>query len=128
MTTAAASSQRVIEQAFSSNRQARRRSAARHRWAPLDLHGTADGPGSRASEKACSMTRWLLAAAVVIVALAHLLIPWAPLVELRRASPDTAWLLLSQIRLPRTLLALGYGAVLGTVGAALQALFANPLA
>ena len=74
------------------------------------------------------MTRWLLAAAVVIVALAHLLIPWAPLVELRRASPDTAWLLLSQIRLPRTLLALGYGAVLGTVGAALQALFANPLA
>ena len=74
------------------------------------------------------MTRWLLAAAVVIVALAHLLIPWAPLAELRQASPDTAWLLLTQIRLPRTLLALGYGAVLGTTGAALQALFANPLA
>jgi iron complex transport system permease protein len=43
-------------------------------------------------------------------------------------SPDTAWLLLTEIRLPRTLLALGYGAVLGITGAALQALFANPLA
>src|SRR4051794_35865281 len=39
-----------------------------------------------------------------------------------------AWLLLTEIRLPRTLLALGYGAVLGMTGAALQALFANPLA
>ena len=32
------------------------------------------------------------------------------------------------IRLPRTLLVLGYGAVLGISGAALQAIFANPLA
>ena len=32
------------------------------------------------------------------------------------------------MRLPRTLLALGYGATLGIAGAALQALFANPLA
>jgi iron complex transport system permease protein len=47
---------------------------------------------------------------------------------LQRTDPDTAWLLISEIRLPRTLLALGYGAVLGMTGAALQALFANPLA
>ncbi|MEO6359381.1 MAG: iron chelate uptake ABC transporter family permease subunit, partial [Sphingomicrobium sp.] len=33
----------------------------------------------------------------------------------------------TEIRLPRTLLAAGYGAVLGMTGAALQALFANPL-
>jgi iron complex transport system permease protein len=70
---------------------------------------------------------WLLAIAAA-VALAHLLVPLAPIVELRRTAPDTAWLLITELRLPRTLLALGYGAVLGMTGAALQALFANPLA
>src|SRR5215213_8559331 len=74
------------------------------------------------------MTRWWLVPLVVSVALAHLLVPWAPIAELRRTLPDTAWLLLTEIRLPRTLLALGYGAVLGMAGASLQALFANPLA
>jgi len=74
------------------------------------------------------MTRWMLGALLIAAALAHLLVPWSSLVELWRTSPDTAWLLLSELRLPRTLLALGYGAVLGMTGAALQALFANPLA
>jgi iron complex transport system permease protein len=67
-------------------------------------------------------------ALLVAVAFAHLLIPFAALLELRRTQPDVAWLLLTEIRLPRTLLALGYGAALGLTGAALQALFANPLA
>ena len=62
------------------------------------------------------------------LAIAHLLLPLAPLVELHRSDPATARLLLTELRLPRTLLALGYGAVLGITGAALQALFANPLA
>jgi iron complex transport system permease protein len=62
------------------------------------------------------------------IALTHLLLPWNPVAELNQTSPDTARLLLTEIRLPRTLLALGYGAVLGIAGAALQALFANPLA
>jgi iron complex transport system permease protein len=62
------------------------------------------------------------------IALTHLLLPWNPVAELNQTSPDTARLLLTEIRLPRTLLALGYGAVLGITGAALQALFANPLA
>jgi len=66
----------------------------------------------------------LLAAAAML----HLLVPIGPVLELRRTSPDTAWLLLTELRLPRTLLAMGYGAVLGVTGAALQALFANPLA
>lgn len=76
------------------------------------------------------MRTWLILLVIVAaaVALAHLLLPLAPVLELRRTAPDTAWLLLSQLRLPRTLLALGYGAVLGMTGAALQALFANPLA
>jgi iron complex transport system permease protein len=63
-----------------------------------------------------------------LMALAHLLLPWTPIAELHRSQPDTSWLLISEIRLPRTLLALGYGAVLGMAGASLQALFANPLA
>jgi iron complex transport system permease protein len=76
------------------------------------------------------MARWLLPLILLVsaAALAHLLTPFAPLLELRRSDPGTAWLLLIEIRLPRALLALGYGAVLGMTGAALQALFANPLA
>lgn len=70
----------------------------------------------------------LLLLTVVVTATLHLLLPLAPVIELKRTAPDTAWLLLSELRLPRTLLALGYGAVLGMTGAALQALFANPLA
>lgn len=70
----------------------------------------------------------LLLLTVTVTATLHLLLPLAPVIELKRTAPDTAWLLLSELRLPRTLLALGYGAVLGMTGAALQALFANPLA
>jgi len=74
------------------------------------------------------MKHWWLGLIVAAAAVAHLLVPWAPVAELNRTAPDTAWLLLTEIRLPRTLLALGYGAVLGMAGASLQALFANPLA
>jgi iron complex transport system permease protein len=70
----------------------------------------------------------LLLFALLALAVGHLVTPFAPLVELRRSSPDTAWILLTEIRLPRTLLALGYGFTLGMTGAALQALFGNPLA
>lgn len=75
------------------------------------------------------MNRWpILLALLFAVAVVHLLMPFDVVAELRRTQPDTAWLLLTEIRLPRTLLALGYGAALGLTGAALQALFANPLA
>lgn len=76
------------------------------------------------------MSRAALPLLILLLAVAvfHLLLPLGPLLELRRTTPDTAWLLLTELRLPRTLLALGYGAVLGMTGAALQALFANPLA
>ena len=62
------------------------------------------------------------------MAAAHLLLPLAPLREAQAIDPDLADLILIQLRLPRTLLALGYGAALGISGAALQAMFANPLA
>lgn len=70
----------------------------------------------------------LLASTLAIAAALHLLTPLAPLEEMRRSDPGLASMLLLEIRLPRTLLAAGYGGVLGMTGAALQALFANPLA
>src|SRR5689334_246562 len=96
----------------------------------MDLHGPPDGARDRASAPDPPVKRWtfLLSLTVAAAALAHLLIPFGPISELQRASPETARLLLTEIRLPRTLLALGYGAVLGMTGAALQALFGNPLA
>lgn len=72
--------------------------------------------------------RPLLVALVVAAAAAHLLLPWSPLQEAQALQPDLADLILLELRLPRTLLVLGYGAVLGISGAALQAMFANPLA
>ncbi|HET9399213.1 MAG TPA: iron ABC transporter permease [Sphingomicrobium sp.] len=72
-------------------------------------------------------TLLVLIALVVLFAL-HLLLPWAPLAELRAANPELASTLLVELRLPRSVLAVGYGAALGVTGAALQALFANPLA
>jgi iron complex transport system permease protein len=77
------------------------------------------------------MSRSWSASLIVIVALIaslSLLTPLSSLLELRRTDPDLAWALIEELRLPRTLLALGYGAVLGMAGAALQATFANPLA
>lgn len=65
---------------------------------------------------------------LVLAVAAHLLLPLAPLQEAQAVSPGLADLILIELRLPRTLLVLGYGAVLGISGAALQGIFANPLA
>lgn len=67
---------------------------------------------------------FLLLSALLGLAALHLLTPWH-ILSLNR---DLARLVLVELRLPRTLLVLGYGATLGLTGAALQALFANPLA
>jgi len=64
----------------------------------------------------------------VLCIAAHLLLPLAPLREANAIDSQLAELLLVQLRLPRTLLVIGYGAALGASGAALQAMFANPLA
>ncbi len=61
---------------------------------------------------------------MLVLAAFHLLSPLAPL----RIDLDLGRLLLVELRLPRSLLVIGYGAVLGLSGAALQAVFANPLA
>lgn len=67
-------------------------------------------------------------ALLIVAAAAHLLLPLTPLREAQAIDPGLAQLILVELRLPRTLLVLGYGAVLGISGAALQAMFANPLA
>jgi iron complex transport system permease protein len=69
-----------------------------------------------------------LVALCLVFAVAHLLMPLEPLREAQALDPGLADLILLQLRLPRTMLVFGYGAVLGVSGAALQATFANPLA
>lgn len=54
--------------------------------------------------------------------------PWGDLAALLAEDRTLALSVLVELRLPRALLALLYGAVLGATGAAVQALFANPLA
>ncbi|WP_196768081.1 hypothetical protein, partial [Streptobacillus moniliformis] len=51
----------------------------------------------------------------------HLLIPYGSLEAARAIDPALATTLLIELRLPSTLLALGYGGTLGICGAALQA-------
>ena len=74
------------------------------------------------------MTRTALIVLLLLAAAAHFLLPLGPLEEARSIDPQLPGLLLTELRMPRTLLVLGYGAVLGLSGAALQAVFANPLA
>jgi iron complex transport system permease protein len=59
---------------------------------------------------------------------AGVLLPFESLSALFDQDRDLAIALLIELRLPRALLALAYGATLGASGAAVQALFANPLA
>ena len=70
----------------------------------------------------------LLAATLLGLFLLSLLTPWAPLRALLDADPDLGLAVLGELRAPRAILALAYGATLGACGAAVQALFANPLA
>ena len=70
----------------------------------------------------------LLALALALAFAAALLLPWSPLSGIFGQDPDLGWALLTELRLPRAALALIYGATLGASGAAIQALFANPLA
>ena len=72
--------------------------------------------------------RALVGLLLLLAAIAHLMLPLGSLREAFSIDPGLAQLILVELRLPRTLLVLGYGAALGISGAALQAIFANPLA
>lgn len=68
---------------------------------------------------------WLLS---LLLFAASLAVPWNDLASLFHQDRTLAFDVLRELRLPRALLALVYGATLGASGAAIQALFANPLA
>lgn len=76
------------------------------------------------TRRAAALLLLLLAAAFAL----SLASPWADLAAIYGADPGLANALLIELRLPRAALALTYGAMLGASGAAVQALFANPLA
>jgi iron complex transport system permease protein len=69
-----------------------------------------------------------LAAALTAVFLLSLLVPWSALGTLLEQDRGLGFAVLAELRLPRAVLALTYGAMLGASGAAVQGLFANPLA
>lgn len=72
--------------------------------------------------------RSLLILFMLVAGLLHLLLPLGPLRAAGEVDPHLMLSILLELRLPRTMLVLGYGMVLGVCGAALQAVFANPLA
>jgi iron complex transport system permease protein len=74
------------------------------------------------------MIRVSLLVAVTAAFLLSLALPYGSIADLFAHEPALAQALLVELRLPRALLALTYGAALGACGAAVQALFANPLA
>ncbi len=75
-----------------------------------------------------------LGSAVCALALISLLIAASPYstaqtaVQANQTDPEVAWLILSQIRLPRVILGILVGGTLGLCGAVLQGLLRNPLA
>ncbi len=70
----------------------------------------------------------LLPLLLVVAITASLALPWPDLAAVFASKAALGWTIVLELRLPRTLLALTYGAMLGASGAAIQALFANPLA
>src|SRR5687767_11332346 len=70
----------------------------------------------------------LLLPAVALAFALSMALPWPPLAALMEEDRALGLALLWELRLPRALLALAYGAMLGASGAAIQGLFANPLA
>lgn len=74
-------------------------------------------------------SNWLLLAlALLAAAMGSLLLPATGFGALLHNDPQVLRTILIEVRLPRMLLAIVYGAMLGGSGAAIQALFANPLA
>ena len=71
---------------------------------------------------------FLLGAAVLFLFVLSVLAPCSVVRDLLQQDRDLGWAVIRELRLPRALLALVYGAMLGAAGAAIQALFANPLA
>lgn len=68
-------------------------------------------------------------AVVLSLAIGRVELPFSELISgFAEPKPNLAWLILAELRIPRTVLALVVGATLGLGGAALQGLLRNPLA
>jgi len=75
------------------------------------------------------MLALLLAAAGASLVVGKVWLPPGVLLDgLSAPKPNLAWLIVTELRMPRTLLALMVGATLGLGGAVLQGLLRNPLA
>lgn len=74
------------------------------------------------------VSAFVLLLALLVLGAGALVSPWEPLGAVRAQDPELFRILLLELRLPRVALAIIYGATLGASGAAIQALFANPLA
>lgn len=74
------------------------------------------------------LTLNLLGLAAAAAFLLSLALPYGSIANLYTQDPNLALSLLIELRLPRAMLALTYGAALGACGAAVQTIFANPLA
>jgi iron complex transport system permease protein len=71
----------------------------------------------------------LLVAVIASLATGRVWLPPSALIDgIVAPKPNLAWLILTELRLPRAILALMVGATLGLSGAALQGLLRNPLA
>src|SRR5215213_7868779 len=73
-------------------------------------------------------SRAALVLALLLALFLSLAVPFRPIADLLAQDLQLGLAVLTELRLPRALLALTYGAMLGAAGAAIQALFANPLA
>ncbi|MBN8759938.1 MAG: ABC transporter permease [Thiobacillus sp. 65-69] len=77
----------------------------------------------------CVLLLLLPAAFALSLAIGRVALPFSELLHgLAAPKPNLAWLILAELRIPRTVLALVVGATLGLGGAALQGLLRNPLA
>src|SRR6185295_9356857 len=105
--------------------QSARGADAPDRWTALDLHGTAadrrDLPTARRGRPMTARASLLLVLALAGAFAASTLLPFDSLRTLFEDDRPLALSLLVELRLPRALLALAYGAMLGAAGAAVQA-------
>lgn len=103
----------------------------------MNVDATSGVAGTGRSHREVNMASLMIILSALLLALAALSLftgrgavtgGLGDLFSLWKQDPETAWLILSQVRLPRTVLAILVGASLGLSGAVLQGLLRNPLA
>ncbi|MDX2144750.1 MAG: iron ABC transporter permease [Rhodospirillaceae bacterium] len=98
---------------------------------PIDPSAPLSGANTR--EVRAAILLGALTAALLVLIILSLLVGRRTsgvggLIDLFATDPETAWLIFSEVRLPRTMLTVIVGATLGLSGAVLQGVLRNPLA